>query len=439
MQNIYLHSLGCEKNTVDGEHILAIAERNGYNVTNDANDADIIVINTCAFIEDSKKESIDAIFNHTAFRKYGKCKRLIVSGCLSERYKKDFMDMFEEVDAAMGIHDLENILKAIEKDGFHDADDNVTYKEYVDRVNTGSKHSVYIRISDGCHANCSFCAIPKIRGNHRSRKIEDIVKEAKNYALNGAKEINLIAHETTFYGYDLYNKMSLPSLLEELSKIDGIEWIRVLYQNPIIIDDNVIESMFKIKKVVPYFDIPMQHVDKDILLDMNRGNRGEEFYKNMINKIRQFDENAVIRTSFIVGFPGETPESFKKLVKFVRDTRLDRVGVFTYSKEDNTDALNVDKKQLSRQRKEILREKLMRVAIDVSEERLSRFIGKTLDVLIEKEEDGKLIGRTKYDAPDVDGYVEVYNDTDVSIKEGDIVKVNITHNTEYDLIGNYVK
>ena len=179
MQNIYLHSLGCEKNTVDGEHILAIAERNGYNVTNDANDADIIVINTCAFIEDSKKESIDAIFNHTAFRKYGKCKRLIVSGCLSERYKKDFMDMFEEVDAAMGIHDLENILKAIEKDGFHDADDNVTYKEYVDRVNTGSKHSVYIRISDGCHANCSFCAIPKIRGNHRSRKIEDIVMVLK--------------------------------------------------------------------------------------------------------------------------------------------------------------------------------------------------------------------------------------------------------------------
>ena len=439
MKNIYLHSLGCEKNTVDGEHILAILERNGFQVTYDAQEADVIVINTCGFIEDSKKESIDAIFNHTVFRKYGRCKRLIVSGCLSERYKNEFMDMFQEVDAAIGIHDLENILKAVEEDGFHDAEDNTTYKEYVDRVNTGSKYSVYIRISDGCHANCSFCAIPKIRGNHRSRKIEDIVSEAKRYAEQGAKEINLIAHETTFYGYDIYNKMSLPELLEEISKIDGIEWIRVLYQNPIIINDEVIESMFKIKKVVPYFDIPMQHVDKEILLDMNRGNRGEEFYKKMIDKIRNFDENAVIRTSFIVGFPGESPESFKKLVKFVRDTRLDRVGVFTYSREENTDAMDVDKKQLSRQRKEVLREKLMRVAIDVSEERLSRFIGKTVDVLIEKEEDGKFIGRTKYDAPDVDGYVEVYNDTDDNLKEGDIVKVNITHNTEYDLIGNYTR
>ena len=197
MQNIYLHSLGCEKNTVDGEHILAILDRNGYKIVDNAEDADIIVINTCAFIEDSKKESIDAIFDHSLYKKYGKCKRLIVSGCMSERYKENFMEMFQEVDSAIGIHDLEKILTAVEKDGFHDAEENTTYKEYVDRINTSTNYSVYIRISDGCHANCSFCAIPSIRGKHRSRKIEDIVKEAKEYAKNGAKEINLIAHETT--------------------------------------------------------------------------------------------------------------------------------------------------------------------------------------------------------------------------------------------------
>ena len=265
MQNIYLHSLGCEKNTVDGEHILAILEKKGFNITNNPEDADIIVINTCAFIEDSKKESIDAIFDHSIYKKYGKCKRLIVSGCMSERYKDNFLDMFKEVDSAIGIHDLEKILTAVEKDGFHDAEENTEYREYTHRVNTGSKYSVYIRISDGCHANCSFCAIPSIRGAHRSRKIEDIVKEAEYYAENGAKEINLIAQETTFYGYDIYNKLALPDLLKALSKVEGVQWIRVLYQNPVVLNDEIIEAFFNIDKVLPYFDIPLQHVDKEIL------------------------------------------------------------------------------------------------------------------------------------------------------------------------------
>lgn len=437
MHNIYLQNLGCEKNTVDGEHILAIVKNKGYNIIDNPEEADIIIINTCAFIEDSKKESIDSIFEHSIYKKYGKCKRLIVSGCMSERYKENFLEMFKEVDSAIGIHNLDNILDAIEKDGFHDASENTIYKEYSGRINTGSLHSAYIRISDGCHANCSFCAIPKIRGHHRSRKIEDITREVQNYAQNGVKEINLIAQETTYYGYDLYKKLALPDLLKSLSEIEGIEWIRVLYQNPVILTDKIIESFFKIDKVLPYFDIPLQHVDKNILKDMNRGNRSYKFYRNMIDKIRKFDDNAVIRTSFIVGFPGETSESFKKLLKFIKNAKIDRVGVFTYSEEDGTDALLINKTKISKRKKLFLREKLMKTAIEVSEERLSRFIGKTIDVLIEKKEDDKLIGRSIYDAPEVDGYVEVYNGND-NIKAGDIIKVDIKHNTEYDLIGDYI-
>ena len=441
MHNIYLQNLGCEKNTVDGEHILSIVKNKGYNIIDNPEEADIIIINTCAFIEDSKKESIDSIFEHSIYKKYGKCKRLIVSGCMSERYKENFLEMFKEVDSAIGIHNLNNILDAIEKDGFHDSKENISYKEYSGRINTGSLHSAYIRISDGCHANCSFCAIPKIRGKHRSRKIEDIAKEVQNYAQNGVKEINLIAQETTYYGYDLYNKLALPDLLENLSKINGIEWIRVLYQNPVILTDKIIESFFKIDKVLPYFDIPMQHVDKDILKDMNRGNRGYKFYRNMIDKIRSYDDNAVIRSSFIVGFPGETAESFKKLLKFIKNAKIDRVGVFAYSEEDGTDALLINKTKINNRRKLLLREKLMKTAIEVSEERLSRLIGKTIDVLVEKIEDDKIIGRSIYDAPEVDGYVEVYKNSDNmnNIKIGDIIKADIKHNTEYDLIGDFYK
>lgn len=438
MQNIYLVTLGCEKNTVDGEHILSILENKGFNITLTPENADVIIINTCAFIEDAKKESIDAIFEHTIYKQYGRCKRIIVSGCMSERYKEDFLKMFKEVDAAIGIYDLEKILDALEKDGFYGSSETPEYKEYGRTVNTKNNFSSYIRISDGCHANCSFCAIPKIRGSHRSRKMETIIEEAEYYAKNGTKEINLIAQETTFYGYDIYKELALPELLKNLSIIEGIEWIRVLYQNPVILNDNIIESFFTTKKVVPYFDIPLQHVDRQILKDMHRA-YGYKYYKEMIEKIRSFDINAAIRTSFIVGFPGETKDEFKKLLKFIHITKIDRVGVFTYSEEENTDAALLRKQYASRQKKLLRRERLMQEAIEVSEERLSRFIGKTADVIIENFEDEKAIGRTMYDAPEVDGIVSVYEIDKKNLKKGDIVKVNITHNTEYDLIGNLAK
>lgn len=438
MQNIYLVTLGCEKNTVDSEHILAILKNKGFDVTQKPEEADIIIINTCAFIEDAKKESIDTIFEHTIYKKYGKCKRLIVSGCMSERYKEDFLTMFKEVDAAIGIYDLEQILSAIEKDGYYGTKESVLYKEYGERIGESNNYSAYIRISDGCHANCSFCAIPQIRGSHRSRKIEDIMKEAEHYAKKGVKEINLIAQETTFYGYDLYKKLMLPELLQNLSHIEGIEWIRVLYQNPIILNDNIIESFFTTKHVAPYFDIPLQHVDKTILKDMNRG-YGYKHYKSMIEKIRSYNEDAAIRTSFIVGFPGETKEAFKKLLKFIHAAKIDRVGVFTYSEEENTKALSLKKEHIGKQKKMLRRERLMQSAIEVSEERLSRFSGREIDVLIENVEEDKAVGRSIYDAPDVDGVVYVYETENKIIKKGDMVKVKITHNTEYDLIGNLAK
>ncbi len=341
-QTIYLVTLGCEKNTVDAEHMLSIVKEDGFSICDNPEDADIIIVNTCSFIEDAKKESIDAIFDHSLYKKYGRCKKLIVSGCMSERYKENFLNMFEEVDSAIGIGDLRDILKAINKNGFYSTETSTYYREYGFRENTGFKYSAYIRISDGCHANCSFCAIPLIRGKHRSRTIENIILEAKSHAKNGVKEINLIAQEATFYGYDLEKRFMLGELLEELNKIEGIEWIRVLYHNPLLLSDDLLKICLETEKVVPYFDLPIQHVNESILKDMNRKGNYES-YKVLIEKIRNYDENISIRNSFIVGFPGETKEEFKDILKFIRECKIDRVGVFTYSREENTKALELDK------------------------------------------------------------------------------------------------
>lgn len=434
-QTIYLITLGCEKNTVDAEHILSIVKEDGFTVVDDPKDADVIVVNTCSFIEDAKKESIDTIFDHTLYKKYGKCKKLIVSGCMSERYKEEFLKMFDEVDSAIGINNLRDILKAIKEDGYHSSPKMKEYQEYGFRENTGFSFSAYIRISDGCHAKCSFCAIPLIRGEYRSRTIENILEEANFHAKNGVKEINLIAQETTYYGYDLYKKFMLGDLLKELDKIEGIEWIRVLYHNPVVLTDDILQAFFDTKKVVPYFDIPLQHVNKVILEDMNR--KGDyDSYKTLINKIRNYDENIAMRTSFIVGFPGETKEEFKEILKFVRECKLDRVGVFTYSEEENTKALLLDKEKVNNEKKFIRREKLMRVAIEVSQKRLERFVDKVVDVLVYGYDDNNdLYGRSKYDAPDVDGLVYIANNSNTTIDVGDIVQVKITHNNEYDLFG----
>ncbi len=435
LQTIYLHSLGCEKNTVDAEHILSIIKDNGFSIIEEPLEADIIIINTCAFIEDAKKESINSIFDHSLFKQYGKCKRLIVSGCLSERYKESFLDMFSEVDSAIGIHNLEDILKAIKDDGFFGEKESSVYREYKARENTGSDFSSYIRISDGCHANCSFCAIPAIRGIYRSRTIENIISEARLYAEKGVKELNLIAQETTYYGKDLYDKLALPDLLKQISLVDGIEWIRVLYHNPVILNDSIIESFFNTPKVLPYFDIPLQHVNESVLKDMNRAGSYES-NKRLIDTIRGYDKNAAIRSSFIVGFPGEGKDEFRELLSFIKECEIDRVGVFGYSEEENTKSLLINKKKADKGKKLHRCDMLMERAIKVSERRLKRFVGATLDVLItDLDKDNNLIGRTKYDAPEVDGVVYVNSHKNTNVKLGDIIKVKISHNNEHDLFG----
>lgn len=437
--NVFINSLGCEKNTVDSEHILAILKENNYTAIDDANEADVIIVNTCAFVEDAKKESIEAILEYSLCKQYGKCSRLIVSGCMAERYKDDFLKMMPEVDAIVGIHNLKNILLAIDKNGAYVDKYQEKYMEYNSRHTQIWKPYSYIRISDGCHSKCSFCAIPLIRGNYRSRTIEAIVQEAKTQAASGIKEINLIAQETTYYGKDIYKNFALSKLLGELNNIDGIEWIRVLYQNPAFLNKKMVDEYMKLDKVVPYFDIPMQHVNSDILKDMNRlGDYND--YIELIKTIRGYSDDIAIRSSFIVGFPGESNDEFEDLLYFIEETKLDRVGIFIYSKEDGTKSIDIKKKKASRLECFGRREKLMEVALEVSAKRLSRFVGRDIDVLVQSiEEDGSIVARSKYDAPDIDGLVyidEKENETDnkvQNVKVGDIVSVKVSHSNDHDL------
>ena len=434
LKNVFMDSLGCEKNTIDSEHIMSILKDEKYNIITEPNDADIIIINTCAFVEDAKKESIEAILEHSLCKKYGKCKRLIVSGCMAERYKEDFLQLVPEVDAIVGIHNLKNILTAIKENGAYLDKYQENYVEYSGRVSMIENPYSYIRISDGCHSKCSFCAIPLIRGNYRSRTIESIVAEAKTHAKNGIKEINLIAQETTYYGKDIYKEFAIINLLKQLSEIDGIEWIRVLYQNPSVLNKKILDGYFEIDKVMPYFDIPMQHVNGDILKDMNR--LGDyTLYMDLINNIRSYSDDIAIRSSFIVGFPGETTDEFDDLLSFVDEANIDRVGIFVYSKEEGTASLHINKESATKSECFDRREKLMDVALDVSIRRLSRFIDKDIDVLVQSINDDEIICRSKYDAPDIDGLVYIESENKKNIKTGDIITVNITNNNEHDLFG----
>ncbi len=436
LKSVFISSLGCEKNAVDSEHILAILKENNYSATEEPNDADVIIINTCAFVEDAKKESIEAILEYSLCKQYGKCSRLIVSGCMAERYKDDFLKMMPEVDAIVGIHNLKNILIAIEKNGAYVDKYQEKYMEYNSRHIQQWKPYSYIRISDGCHSKCSFCAIPLIRGNYRSRTIEAIVAEAQTQAASGVKEINLIAQETTYYGKDIYKNFELAHLLSELDKVDGIEWIRVLYQNPAFLNKKLLDEYMKIDKVVPYFDIPMQHVNADILKDMNRiGDYND--YMELVKNIRGYSSDVAIRSSFIVGFPGESDDEFEDLLYFIEEANLDRVGIFIYSKEDGTKSADIKKHKASRSDCFARRERLMEVALDVSSKRLARFTGRDIDVLIQSiDDDGSIVARSKYDAPDIDGLVYIETDDNnqkPNVKVGDIVSVNVLHSNDHDL------
>lgn len=436
--NILFVSLGCDKNLVDSEVMLGLIREKGYRITNDENDADIIVVNTCCFINDAKEESVNTILEMAEYKKTGQLKALIVTGCLAERYKAEIQDEIAEVDAVLGTTSYENIVEVIEEvlggkkvQEFKDV--NYLPSTTTKRINTTGGYFSYLKIAEGCDKHCTYCIIPKVRGNYRSVPMEKLIQEAKDLAESGTKELILVAQETTLYGVDLYGKKSLPSLLKELCKVDGIEWIRILYCYPEEITDELIQVIKEEEKVCHYLDMPIQHASDNILKRMGRRTNKAELLA-IIEKLRTEIPDIALRTTLITGFPGETNEDHEELMEFIDEVEFDRLGVFTYSPEDDTPAEKMEnqiEEEVKIARREEIMELQQEIAFDISES----MVGRTLKVMIEGKipEDNVYIGRTYKDAPNVDGYIFV--DADRELMSGDFVSVKVTGAKEYDLMG----
>lgn len=434
---IGLVSLGCAKNQTDAETMLALLEKDGYRAVADPSQADIIIVNTCGFIDAAKQESIDAILEMAEYKTDGCCRRLIVTGCLAERYADDILKELPEVDAVLGTGDYDRISEIIKQ--ALDSDDVPVIKGHIDRtpecnvprVLLTPPYTAYLKIADGCDNNCTYCAIPKIRGHFRSRSVADILSEARELAAKGVKELILIAQDTTRYGLDI--NTSLAALLEELVKLDGIEWIRAHYFYSEAITKELIDTMARYDKICAYIDMPVQHADNYILRRMARRTSREEM-EEKIAYMRKTLKDCYIRTSIIVGFPGETEEHFQNLYDFVEKMRFDRMGVFTYSQEEGTPAAQFPD-QIDEEIKEQRLDRLMTLQQQISSELNRAKIGQTLDVLVEGyDEDNYLFyGRGRGDSIDVDG--KIYFATVEDVKPGDIIKVKILDASEYDLTG----
>lgn len=427
---IALINHGCAKNLVDSELMLGILAEKGYNITLDDKEADILIINTCSFIHDAEKESVQSIMNAIQENK-----KIIVTGCLPQKYKKELQELLPEIKAFLGTtqyHKIADVIENIEKETFYEVEENPTYKydENIERQQITVGSSSYIKIADGCNFKCGYCIIPQLRGSIQSRKIEDIVKEANYLADKGVSEIVLIAQDTTSYGVDLYKKPMLAKLLQELNKIKKINWIRIMYTYPSMITDELIDVIAKSEKVVKYIDIPLQHSHPEILKLMNRPVFD---YEELINKLRTKIPDIAIRTTFITGYPQENEKHFEHLKKFIQKMKFDKVGIFTYSKEKNTYAYNL-KPQIKASIKKQRKNELMKIQQKISLEINKKLIGKQIDCIIEAIlQDGKVIARSYKDAPEVDGLV--YIDTKELLTPGDIEKVTIVDCNEYDLFG----
>jgi ribosomal protein S12 methylthiotransferase len=386
--------------------------------------SDIVVINTCGFIQDAKEESIETILNFIKAKKEGLIEKVYVMGCLSERYRDEIEKEFDDVDAVFGVHDLKEIIEEI----------GVDYKKDLvgERLLTTPSHYAYLKVSEGCDRTCSFCAIPVIRGKNISLSIEDLVTEAHKLAKKGVKELILIAQDLTYYGVDLYGKKMLGALIDKLSKIEGIEWIRLHYTYPTQFPDDVLKMMKERDNICNYIDIPLQHITDRILLSMKRGHKGE-VSRNLIKKFRSEIPEMSIRTTMIVGYPGETEEEFEELLDFVRESKFDRMGAFTYSPEENTPAFVLED-DIPEEVKIDRLNRLMALQEEISMERNQEKIGKTFKVLIDKFEDGAYYGRTEFDSPEVDNEVILENESDLNI--GDFYMVNITDADPFDLRGS---
>lgn len=431
-----LVSLGCDKNRVDSEIILGKMS-NEYEITNNPKNADIIIVNTCGFIESAKQESIDTILEMADYKVNYNCKLLIATGCLTQRYGEELGKLIPEIDIMLGVNDYNKINEIITEfiegnklalELLNFSDDNINEGK---RILTTQKESAYIRIAEGCNNFCTYCIIPKIRGKFRSRKMENIINEAKDLSESGVKEIILIAQDTTLYGSDIYGNKSLHLLIKELAKIEGIKWIRILYCYPEEIYDELIEEMAVNDKVVKYLDLPIQHISDNILKLMGRKTSKQDII-NKINKIREKISDVILRTTFIVGFPKETEEDFKEIIDFLKEYKLEKVGVFTYSQEENTPAAKMDG-QIEEDVKSRRAEELMAVQKEVSEETNKLKIGKLYDILVEGYNGEYYYGRSYEMAPDIDA--NVLFKSPKSIKTGEFIKVKIVDNMDYDLVG----
>lgn len=439
--NVLFVSLGCDKNLVDTEVMLGLLAEKGYQMVDAEEMADIIVINTCCFINDAKEESIQTILEMAEYKKTGQIKALIVTGCLAERYRQEIMDEIEEVDAVLGTTSYDKIVEAI--------DDSLEGKKAVrmediqrlpevksKRVVTTGGHFAYLKIAEGCDKHCTYCIIPKIRGNFRSVPMEKLIKEAEELVQQGVKELILVAQETTLYGKDIYGEKSLPRLLRELCKISGLRWIRILYCYPEEITDELIQVIKEEDKICNYLDLPIQHASDAVLKRMGRRTSKEQLI-NIIGKLRREIPDIAIRTTLITGFPGETKEDHEEVMGFVDGMEFDRLGVFTYSPEEDTPAANMQgqiEEEIKEERQADIMELQQEIAFDLAED----MIGRELVVMIEGKvaDENAYVGRTYKDAPNVDGLIFV--ESDEELMSGDFAKVRVTGALEYDLIGEII-
>lgn len=431
-------SLGCDKNLVDSEEMLGLLTRNGHEIIDDETKADAIIVNTCCFIGDAKEESVNTILEMAEYKKAGSCKALIVTGCMAQRYKEEIIQEIPEVDAVLGTTSYGEILKAMEA-----AEAGKHFQEFKDidylpedlgrRVLTTGGHYGYLKIAEGCDKHCTYCIIPKLRGRYRSVPMERLLKQAMDMAEQGVKELILVAQETTVYGKDLYGKKSLHILLKEICKIQGIRWIRILYCYPEEIYDELIQVMKEEEKICNYLDLPIQHASDPVLKRMGRRTTKAELVE-IIEKLRREIPDIILRTTLITGFPGETEEDHQELMDFVDQMEFDRLGVFTYSQEEDTPAASMEG-QIPEELKEERKDQLMELQQEISLEKGQQRVGQVVSVMIEGQISGEsaYIGRTYGDAPKVDGYIFVQ--TGELLVTGDFVNVRITGALEYDLIG----
>lgn len=435
--NVGFVSLGCSKNLLDTEMTIGLFKNNNFKIVNNPSNADIIVVNTCGFIEPAKEEAINTLLEMAEYKKE-KCKYLIAMGCLVERYKDELEKALPEVDLFIKYSEYENIWEQIEAviGKIENNKNEKNYLNFMDRVVTTGENFAYLRIGEGCSNNCTYCAIPYIRGKYISRKFEEILEEAKMLANNGIKELIVIAQDTTKYGIDLYGEPKLANLLEELCKIDGIKWIRFLYAYPETITNELLEVVKNNDKICNYFDIPIQHISNKVLKRMNRQSDGQSI-RTLIKKIRKEIPDAIIRTTVMVGFPGEEQEDFDELYEFIKEAKFDRLGAFSYSKEDGTPAARI-KDQIHPMTKKSRYNKIMAIQQEVYKEISNNYIGKELEVLLEERSfDGKYyIARSYMDVPDIDGVIFV--NCDEENLEGNFIKVRVTSVQDYDLIAELI-